>query len=97
MVGLYSSIQHRNSLEALREALDKSKLVKVVESVLKTNYFHFLDKEYQRISGTAIDTTFAPYYTCIVIDRVESSYKLKSFKASVSSNVDNIFYIWTRG
>ena len=73
MVGLYPSIPHLAGLGALREALDRGKthevpmgkLVKMVEYVLKNNYFQFLDKAYQQISGKAIGTTFAPPYTCI--------------------------------
>ena len=73
MVGLYPSIPHLTGLGALREALDRGKthevptgkLVKMVEYVLKNNYFQFLDKAYQQISGKAIGTTFAPSYTCI--------------------------------
>ena len=68
VVGLYPSIPHQADLEALREALDKrkthkvptGKIVKLAEFVLKNNYFQFSDKVYQQISGTAIDTKFAP-------------------------------------
>ena len=73
MVGLYSSIPHLACLGALREASDRGKthevpsgkLVKMVDYALKNNYFQFLDKAYQQISGKAIGTTFAPPYTCI--------------------------------
>ena len=55
------------------------KLVKMAEFVLKNNYFQFSDKVYQKISGTAIGTKFAPPYACIFMNQVESSCKLKSF------------------
>ena len=51
-----------------------SKLVKLAEFVLKNNYFQFLDKVYQQISGTAIGTKFAPPYACIFMDQVESKF-----------------------
>ena len=41
------------------------KLVKMAEFVLKNNYFQFSDKVYQKISGIAIGTKFAPPYACI--------------------------------
>ena len=73
MVGLDPSIPHLAGLGALREALDRGKthevatgkLVKMLEYVLKNNYFQFLDKTYQQISGKAIGTKFASPYTCI--------------------------------
>ena len=69
-------------LKGLREALDKrkkhnlptSKLVKMAQFVLKTNYFQFSDKMYQQISETAIGTKFAPPYACIFITQVESKF-----------------------
>ena len=82
VVGLYPSIPHQAGLEALREELNKSKthkvptckLVKMAEFVLKNNYFPFLDKVYQQISGTAIGTKFASPYACISMDQVESKF-----------------------
>ena len=82
VVDLYPSIPHQAGLEALREALDKrkthkvptGKLFKMAEFVLKNNYFQFSDKVYQQISGTAIDTKFAPPYACIFMDQVESKF-----------------------
>ena len=70
VTGIYPSIPHQAGLEALRKALDKrkthkvpmGKLIKMAEFVLKNNYFQFSDKLYQQISGTAIDTKFAPPY-----------------------------------
>ena len=57
-------------LVCTREALDKrkthkvptGKLVKMAEFVLKNNYFQFLYKVYQQISGTAVGAKFAPPY-----------------------------------
>ena len=44
--GLYPSILHQASLEALKETLDKIKLVKMTEFVLKTNYFQYMNRVY---------------------------------------------------
>ena len=82
VVDLCPSIPHRAGLEALREALDKrkahkvptSKLVKMAEFILKNDYFQFWYKVYQQNSGTAIGSKFAPPYTCIFMDQVESKF-----------------------
>ena len=107
VVGLYPSIPHQAGLEALREALDKrkthkvptGKLVKMAEFVLKNNYFQFSDKVYQQISGTAIGTKFAPPYTCIFMDQVESKFlHTQKFQPLVWFRyIDEIFFIWTHG
>ena len=60
----------------IREALNKrkthkvptSKLVNMAEFVLKNTYFQFCNKVYQKISGTAIATKFAPPYACKFMD-----------------------------
>ena len=73
---------HQAGLEALREALDKrkthkiptGKLVKMAEVVLKINYFQFLGKVYQQISGIAKGTKFAPPYACIFVDQVKKEF-----------------------
>ena len=49
-------------------------LVKMVEFVLKNNYFQFNDKAQQQISGTAIGTKFAPTYACVFMDQVETDF-----------------------
>ena len=105
VVGLYPSIPHQAGLEALREALEKrkthkvptSKLIKIAEFVLKNNYFQFSDKVYQQISGTAIDTKFAPPYACIFMDQVESKFlQTQKFQPLVWFRyIDDIFFIWT--
>ena len=60
----------------------------MAEFVLKNNYFEFNGQVKQRISGTAIDTKFAPAYACIFMDDVESKFiETQSF----------VFFIWTHG
>ena len=107
VVGLYPSVPHQAGLEALREALDKrkkhkvptGKLVKIAEFVLKNNYFQFSGKVYQQISGTAIDTKFAPPYACIFMDQVESKFlQTQKFQTLVWFRyIEDIFFIWTHG
>ena len=82
VVRLYPSIPHETGLSALREALDKrtrkevptENLVKMVEFVLKNNFFEFDTNVYQQISGTAIETKFAPLYACIFMNQLVTRF-----------------------
>ena len=42
--------------------------------VLSNSYFDFSEKVFQQISGTVIDTKYAPLYTCIYIEEVETEF-----------------------
>ena len=74
-------------------------LVKMAKFVLKNNYFEFSGKVKQQISGTAIGTKFAPPYTCIFMDEVETSFlETQEMKPSVWFRyIDDVFFIWTHG
>ena len=73
VVGLYPSIPHEASLEALYEKLEErvekkipsSHLVNMAQFVLKNNYFEFDSKVKKQISGTAIGAKFARPYACV--------------------------------
>ena len=54
-------------------------LIKMAEFVLKNTFFEFDSKVFQKIAGTAIWTKFAPPYTCIFMDQLETKFfwKLK--------------------
>ena len=78
--GLYPSYPHEAGFNAFREALDKREnkhLLKMVEFVLKNNYFEFNGKVKQHLLGTVIGTKFAQTYAGIFMDKLES-YFLKS-------------------
>ena len=85
VVGLYPNIPHDTGLEALRKVLDNREnkkistdnLTKMIELVLKNDYFQFNGKFKKQISRTAIGTKFAPPYACIFMDKVETEF-LKS-------------------
>ena len=76
VVGLYPSIPRELGLKALEVALEKRepiqistfRTVKMGKFVLQNTYFEFNGKTKQRISGTAIGTTFAPPYAFIFMD-----------------------------
>ena len=58
----------------IRKKIPTENLIKVAEFVLKNNYFEFDTNVYQHISRTAIGTKFAPPYTCIFMDQLETKF-----------------------
>ena len=64
VVGLYPNISHKEGLASIRKHLDNREnkevttdtLVKLADTVLKNNYFQFLDKTFKQKRGTAIGT-----------------------------------------
>ena len=82
VVGLYPNIPHSAGLKSLKKALENrvnkqiptSDLVKMAKYVLSNSYFDFSEKVFQQISGTVIETKFAPLYTCIYIEEVETEF-----------------------
>ena len=82
VVGLYPSVPHESSLNAIKGALEIRKrksvptndIVKMLEFVLRNNYFEFNRNVKQQLSGTAIGTKCAPPYACIIIDKVETGF-----------------------
>ena len=75
VVSLYPSIPNTSGLEELRDALNnRVDLVKMIEFVLKNNYFEFSGSIKQKLSGTAIRTKFAPVYACIFMDKIKTNF-----------------------
>ena len=79
MVELYLSISHVADLRALREALDKQdkKFIRtegLAEFVLKSNVFEFNMKIKQQASTTTISKKLAPPYTCLFMDKFQTSF-----------------------
>ena len=82
VVGLYPNIPHGAGLEALRKRLNEretprvptEELIKMVDFVLKNNFFEFNGEVKRQKSGTAIGTKFAPPYACIFMDAVETEF-----------------------
>ena len=61
--------------------------MKMVEFVLKNNYFEFNSIVKHQISGTAIVTKFSPPYACIFMDYIEREF--------IKSDILMIFFfIW---
>ena len=80
--GLYPNIPHNAGLKALsnmleareHKAVSTEDLVKMARFVLENNYFEFNCDVKKQISATAIGTKFAPPYTCIFTDDLETKF-----------------------
>ena len=106
-MSLYPTMLHGAELKALREVLDKreqytiptSELIRMVDFVLKNNYFKFNGQIKQQIFGTTISTKFAPTYAWLFVDKIETSFlKTQELQPLVWFRyIDNIFFIWTHG
>ena len=73
--------------------------LKMVEFVLKNNYFELNGKVKKQLWGTAIGTKFAPTYASIFMDKLENDF-LKSQELTPLLRyryIDNVFLIWTHG
>ena len=70
---------------------------KMAVFVLQNNMFEFNSKFYQKISGTAIGTNFAPPYASIFMDYIETEFlKSQGIRHWLWKRfVDGIFVIWT--
>ena len=106
VVVLYRSIPHEAGLKALEKALNNctnknistEDLVKMAKFVLKNNYFKFNSKVKQQILGTALGTKFTPPYTCICMDKVETSFlETHEMKPLICFRNIDVFFIWTHG
>ena len=74
-------------------------LVKMAGFVLENSYFEFNGDVKKQISGTAIGTKFAPPYTCIFMDELETKFlQSQSLQPLVWFRyIKDIFFIWTHG
>ena len=107
VLGLYPSIPHGESLEAIREALNRREnpgvatdtLVGLASFVLENDYFEFNDRFYRQKLGTAMGTKFAPAYANLFMTRLEE----RLLEASPDKPliwmrfIDDVFFIWMHG
>ena len=68
----------------------------MTEFVSKNNFFELNNQIKQWISGTAVGTTCALMYACVLIDTVEKEL-LKTQRNKPFWWVDNILFIWMHG
>ena len=100
-------IPHPDGLDALSIKLEqqedkkipKEDLLEMPQFFLKNNYFEFNSNVKQQVSGTAIDTKFAPPYACMFMDRMETEFLEKqNLKPWVwFRQIEDMFFVWTHG
>ena len=71
----------------------------MAQFVLKNNFFEFNNDVFQPISGTAIGTKFAPSYTCISMDQIETKILRTQSHQPMTwfRYINDICFIWTHG
>ena len=63
-----------NKLSAsIPDRFTKSFIIESINFILESNYFIFDDVMYHQIIGTAMGTTFAPPYACLVVGFLEET------------------------
>ena len=107
VVDLYPSIPHESGLSAIKEALENrarksvptNDILKMLEFVLKNNYFEFNGNVRQQLSGTAIGTKCALPYARIFMDKAETHFpESQKLKPMVWFRcIDDNFFVWTHG
>ena len=66
--------------------------------MLKNNYFEFNEGTEQQLSGTAIDTKFAPPYSCIFMDKLETNFfETQTLQLLVCFRSLDVFFLSTHG
>ena len=119
VVSLYTSIPHElglaaieywinNLTESITRPFSKEFIMESITIVLKENTFHFDNKLYQQIQGTAMGTKMAPTYATFVLGYLEKKLYLK-FEAQFGTEdkeefvvqafrryLDDCFPIWNK-
>ena len=49
-------------------------LIRILDFILKNNYFEFNEQIKHHIAGTANGTKFAPPYACLSMDKIETAF-----------------------
>ena len=107
---LYTNIKQEEGISSMRSALNRREdktiptefLIKLLELVLKGNFFEFANQLYQQLVGTAMGTPIAPTYATIFMSDVDDRiYKLAQDIAETENPIrilkrflDDIFMIW---
>lgn len=109
VTGLYTNIPHRGGIEAIGKFLsdngsddddtDSDDIQKMVDFILKHNYFEFDGKFYLQKQGTAMGTKMAPAYANVYMAVLEEEFLERSeYKPSLYVRyIDDIFMIWEHG
>ena len=105
--GLNPLIPHYSGLKLLKNILDKRRnqnisntgLIKMIEFVLRNNYFEFNGRVKQQKSGAEIGPKCAPTYAWICVNEFENGFlSLRNDKPLVWLRyINDVFFIWTHG
>ncbi|XP_033099381.1 uncharacterized protein LOC117103028 [Anneissia japonica] len=103
---LYTNIPHNEGVTACERfltdyhsELPAKDICKIIDFILKHNYFSFNGSYYLQTTGTAMGTKMAPCYANVFMAELENDL-LSSlvFKSShYSRYIDDIFFIWEQG
>ena len=82
VTNLYTNIPHHDGMECIKNILSQqvnstpknSRLVTLLEFILKSNNFMFNQDNYLQINGTAMGMQVAPTYTNLFRDSLEQKY-----------------------
>jgi len=110
LVSLYTNIPHLDGIDAAVTYYEEfynvdelpipgADLHKLIEFILKHNYFEFNEKFYLQVTGTAMGTKMAPPYAVIFLASLEDKFLNDClFKPSLYVRyIDDIFIIWPHG
>ena len=77
----------------------EKRILKMLEFVLKNNYFEFNGKLNNSLLGLTIGTKCAPPYACIFMDKVDTGFlESQKHKPMVWFRyIDSVLFIWTHG
>ena len=102
IVGLYLSMLLNEGLEVLRERLEEepssnihsNDIIKLAEFVLSNNFFEFQRQVRQQISGTVINTKFAPPSAYIYMNKTETDFlRSKLFSHLYGLVISTIYFL----
>ncbi|XP_028410554.1 uncharacterized protein LOC114533251 [Dendronephthya gigantea] len=116
VVNLYTSIELGltaieywidNFGNSLNRSFSKEFIMESITIVLKENTFHFVNKLYQQIQGTAMGTKMAPTYATLVLGYLEEklysefetrfgSEQKEEFVRAFQRYLDDCFTIWNK-
>ena len=74
-------------------------LIRILDFILKNNYFEFNEQIKHHIAGTANGTKFAPPYACLSMDKIETAFlEAQELQPLVWFRyISDIFFIWAHG
>ena len=118
VVSLHTSIPHElglaaveywinNFTDSITRPFSKEFIMESITIVLKENTFHFDNKLYKQIQGTAMGTKMAPTYATLVLGYLEKKLYLKfetqfgtedkeEFVQALKRYLDDCFAIWNK-